>query len=421
MKRTTYKLPKFFLEVKTPGHPASIFLKYSFAPGQRISIYTGQRIAPDKWNPDQQRVKRNVTGAREINDILDAYHETALKAVRESRLNNTTLTTEELKVILKSRFSDQEEPKGFFDYWDQFVENESKLKDWSVRTIQKFNTIKSQLKHFEGTKQKKNKSFRIHLHQVNDVFFEEVIDFLRIAYDLRNITTQHYIKRIQWFLNWCIKKNLLPAGFRHSSIELKQAQKKVIYLDMDEIKHIYSMDIPASKNYLKRTRDIFIFQCLTGLRFSDIYNLKAADISGGSILVNTIKTGEAVDIELNDTTRAILDKYQDHQKATGQAFPVVQNAVYNRYLKELARMAGLDEKITLVHYMGSERKEETFEKWQLITTHTARRSFITNGLALGIGSEVIRSWTGHRSEASFKAYYEIVKARKRIDMDKYTI
>lgn len=84
-------------------------------------------------------------------------------------------------------------------------------------------------------------------------------------------------------------------------------------------------------------------------------------------------------------------------------------------------MAGLNEKVTLVHYQGNERIEETFEKWQLITSHTARRSFITNGLALGIGSEVIRSWTGHQSEKSFKVYYEIVKARKRTDMEKMSL
>ena len=118
---------------------------------------------------------------------------------------------------------------------------------------------------------------------------------------------------------------------------------------------------------------------------------------------------------------AIWNKYTDFQAATGRALPVPANQTYNFYLKELAKLAELNEKITLVFHKGGERKEETFFKHQLICSHTARRSFITNGLSLGIGSEVIRSWTGHRTDKAFQAYYEIIKAKKQSDIQKFKL
>lgn len=415
-KRTTYKEPKFYLDGKKDSDTAAIFLKYSFAPGQRISYFTGLRIERKKWSLEEQRVKRNVTGASDKNDLLKNFKTAAEAAVIESRLKKKPLTKETLKRVLDEVAGKTSTEKRFFDYFNEFVESESKLKAWTTGTLTKIKTIKTQLEAFE-----KNTAYKADLNEANEKLFEELIRFWQTEYNLRNSTIQVYMKLLRWFYKWSAKRGYTTEEFKDVKINLKQASQKVIFLDMDEIGLIYKVEIEDGKEYLKRTRDIFIFQCLTGLRFSDLHNLKASDINGDAIQVNTIKTGETIEIELNDTTRTILEKYQTHQDATGKALPVPVNQVYNRSLKELAQLAGLNSKITLVHYKGKERIEETFEKWQLITTHTARRSFITNGLALGIGSEVIRSWTGHQSERSFKAYYEIVKNRKRTDMDKMNL
>jgi integrase len=425
VKRTTYKEPKFYLDTKKEDKtdkPAPIFLKYTFAPGQRISYFTGLRIVPDNWHLENQRVKRNVTGGTEINDILDSLKAEAEKAVRESRLMKKTLTKEILKTILDTSTTKLKKSEiSFFDIFNQFVNSESKLRAWSISTLKKLNTIKTQLEAFEAHKRKHNRSYRIDINQLNERFFEELIEFWQTTYNLQNTTIQKYVRLLRWFLNWSAKKGYSTYSFKDIEIDLKQAKKKVIYLDMAEIGNINRLEIPESKEYLKRIRDIFVFHCLTGLRFSDIFNLKASDIKENVIFVTTIKTGEVIEIELNDTTRQIIEKYREHQAATGKAFPVPHNQVYNKFLKELAKLAGLKEPVTLVHYKGANRIEETFEKWQLICTHTARRSFITNGLTLGIGSEVIRSWTGHQSEKSFKDYYEIVRQRKRVDIEKFNL
>jgi integrase len=421
MKRTTYKEPKFYLDGKPDSSTAAIFLKYTFAPGQRITYFTGERVEKKNWDADKQRARRNSIRVTDINDKLDDIEKAAKKAVRESRLFERPLTKETLKKALDTAAGKAIIETGFFDHFEAFVRSESRLKSWTTGTLKKVQTVKGQLEAFEQWKQKSNRNYHINMSQVDERFINELIEFWLTEYNLRNSTIQVNIKWLRWFLQWCVKKGLTNEAYKSITVNLKQTSNKVIYLDMDEIRYIVTAPIPEGKEYLLRTRDIFVFQCLTGLRFSDLFKLKVTDIHGDTIHVNTIKTGEVIEIELNDTTRSILEKYKAHQEVTGKALPIPQNPVYNRFLKELARLAGLVEIVTLVHYRGNERIEETFEKWQLITTHTARRSFITNGLALGIGSEVIRSWTGHQSEKSFKVYYEIVKARKRTDMNKMSL
>lgn len=434
--RTEYKVPKFNLDgllAETEEKPKNgkneperkypIFLKYSFGGGKRIRYFTGQRIEASKWNFERQRVDRNVTGGSEINDILNTLFEAATRGVREAKLLRKELTVVELKTILDTaKGKEQTQKTSFFEVYDKFVNSESKLKSWTKGTLTKLATIREQLIQFEVDQAKTKKSYKIDLAGINETFFQELITFWQERYDLRNSTIQKNIHILRWFFNWCNSKELLTDKYKKVKIDLKGAEhRKIIYLDLAEIGKIYRLELPPQKKYLDRTRDIFVFACLTGLRFSDIYNLKASDIQNGVVKVTTKKTCENLEIDLNDTTSAILSKYTEHQAATGKALPVPVNQVYNKFLKELAELTGLNEKITLVHYQGAERIEKTYFKHQLICSHTARRSFITNGLAVGIGSEVLRSWTGHKSEESFRAYYEIIAERKKQDIQKLKI
>lgn len=422
-KRSDYGEPKFYLDKLNSDKLEPIFLRFTFAPGKRISYYTGERIAVKNWSLENQRVNRNVTGGSEINDILNVLFETAKKAVRQAKLLKKELTIDELKTILDTAIGKEQTQKtNFFDVYDRFVNSESVNKSWTIGTRKKIKTIRKQLIDFETYQAKKDKDFKIRLAAIDETFFQKLISFWQEEYDHRNTTIQKHVHILKWFFNWCNSKELMSDKFKKVKIDLKGAEKhKIIYLDLAEIGKIYRLEIPPQKHYLDRTRDIFVFGCLTGLRFSDIYNLKASDIQNGVVKVTAIKTGENLEIDLNDTTSAILAKYSEHQAATGKALPVPVNQVYNKFLKELAELTGLNERITLVYYQGAERIEKTYFKHQLICSHTARRSFITNGLAVGIGSEVLRSWTGHKSEKSFRAYYEIIAERKKQDIQKFKI
>lgn len=91
----------------------------------------------------------------------------------------------------------------------------------------------------------------------------------------------------------------------------------------------------------------------------------------------------------------------------------------NIYLKELGEAAGLNQMTRTLTFHGNERVEGYVPKWQLLTTHVARRTFVVTALQLGIAPEVIMRWTGHNSYESMKPYIAIVDELKRRSMAKF--
>ena len=110
--------------------------------------------------------------------------------------------------------------------------------------------------------------------------------------------------------------------------------------------------------YYDRVRDVFLFQCFTGLRYSDVFNLRRSDIKGDHIEVTTVKTSDSLIIELNNHSKAILDKYKDVAFEDDKVLPVITNQKMNDYLKELAELAGIDEPVRQTYYRGNERIDE---------------------------------------------------------------
>ena len=111
--------------------------------------------------------------------------------------------------------------------------------------------------------------------------------------------------------------------------KLKSTDKEVIFLTADELKKLMAYEIPAKKEHLDRVRDAFLFCCYSGLRHSDLFNLKRSDVHEDHISITTVKTAHSLRIELNDMTRAILDKYKDIPFKDNKALPVLTNQKKN--------------------------------------------------------------------------------------------
>jgi len=158
--------------------------------------------------------------------------------------------------------------------------------------------------------------------------------------------------------------------------------------------------------------------CFSGIRYSDTYNLKKSDIKDGFIEITTVKTADSLKIELNKMTSSILNKYSDIELPEGKALPVLSNTKMNKNLKELCQLAEINEPIRLTSYKGTQRIDEVFPKWQLIGTHTGRRTFICNMLSLGVPAEIVMKWTGHSDYSAMKPYIAIVDAAKKNAMSK---
>ena len=153
-----------------------------------------------------------------------------------------------------------------------------------------------------------------------------------------------------------------------------------------------------------------LFQCFTGPRYSDILSLKKEDIRAGTWHLRQQKTKNITQIPLNKYAISILAKYPDYE------LPVISNQKMNKYIKELCELAGIDETITIVKYRGNKRIEETKKKFEVVGTHTARRTFITLSLRKGMKPEVIMKITGHKSYKMFQKYLKIADDHTRKEM-----
>ena len=228
---------------------------------------------------------------------------------------------------------------------------------------------------------------------------------------------------IRWYLRWA-HNNGYYRGKSHDTFRPKfkgisPESKEVIYLSTDELEKMRKYEFGTKYKALERVRDVFLFCCYTGLRYSDVAKLKKTDLRKNSIHIVTQKTIDGLDIEYNRYSQEILDKYKDVKFTGGTALPVISNQKMNDQLKVIGEMSKIDAPVRVVFFRGNERVEEVYYKWQLLTTHCGRRTFVVTALQLGIPAEVIMRWTGHSSYNAMKPYVKIVDRLKKESMSKF--
>lgn len=184
---------------------------------------------------------------------------------------------------------------------------------------------------------------------------------------------------------------------KYKKIENKLKAEPKEYLTEEEIDKIYQLELTGRK---KVVRDIFIVQCHLGQRISDM-SLETAIIREDEIELIQKKTSQSVTIPLlTPIVKEILSEYN-------YSFPhniVTDRVNLNGTIKEIVKEAGINQICMEKKQIGTEIKVNKKEKWKLITTHTARHSFITNMLLRGHSKELIKKITGHLTDSAFEIY-----------------
>ena len=401
-----------------------IRMRVNFA-SKRIEFTTGYRIDSAKWDADKQRVKNGCSNklkqsASEINASLLEYYTEIQSIFKRFEVEDVMPTPEQIKEAfnaLHKPVSEEPKPKkealpcDFFQVFDDFVEDCGRQNNWTDSTFEKFAAVKNHLTNFrEG---------------LTFEFFDErglndYVGYLRDVKEMRNTTIGKQLSFLKWFLRWAFKKGVHQNNAYDSyKPKLKSTQKKIIFLTWDELNRLREFKIPSNKQALERVRDVFLFQCFTGLRYSDVFNLRRSDIKGDHIEVTTVKTSDSLIIELNKHSKEIIEKYKDVAFEDGKVLPVITNQKMNDYLKELAELAGIDEPVRQTYYRGNERIDEVTPKYALLGTHAGRRTFICNALALGIPPQVVMKWTGHSDYKAMRPYIDIADDIKANAMSKF--
>ena len=244
--------------------------------------------------------------------------------------------------------------------------------------------------------------------------------FLSTKLKMLNSTVDNQISFLKWFLRWSYEKNYHKVNdYQSFRPRLKNTQKKIIFLTQEEVAAITNLTIPATKQYLERVRDVLLFCCYTGLRYSDVANLRRSDVKENHIEITTVKTSDSLVIELNRHSRAIIEKYSDVNFKGDKVLPVISNQKMNEYVKELGELAEINTPIRITQYIGNDRIDTIYPKYELLSTHTGRKTFICTALALGIPPHVVMKWTGHSDYKAMKPYIDIADSIKAAAMTKF--
>ena len=400
-----------------------IRMRVNFA-SKRIEFTTGYRIDAAKWDTDKQRVRNGCTNrlkqsASEINASLLGYYTEVQEIFKKFEVEEIMPTPEQIKEAFNALHKPIEEevkprnstPNAFYKVFDEFVRDCGRQNDWTDSTYEKFAAVKNHLMNFRDG---------LTFDFFDEKGLNDYVTYLRDVKEMRNSTIGKQLSFLKWFLRWAFKKGLHQNNAYDSyKPKLKSTQKKIIFLTWEELNKLREFEIPAAKQALDRVRDVFLFQCFTGLRYSDVFNLRRSDIKCDHIEVTTVKTSDSLIIELNKHSKAILDKYKDVAFEDDKVLPVITNQKMNDYLKELAELAGIDESVRQTYYRGNERIDEVTPKYALLGTHAGRRTFICNALALGIPPQVVMKWTGHSDYKAMKPYIDIADDIKANAMSKF--
>jgi integrase len=392
--------------------PQIIYVGYRFGKDQLI-YPTGLKITPDYWNFKNTRVKHILSNPHPnrdlINNKLDNIENFINYTAQRFQLNEPP--TELTKNILKSELDNYLNPPKvvtvtFFDFIQGFMDDcktGKKLNDgmrMAERTIKNYGTGFSGLKEYEAYTGE-----TITFESLNRKFWQEYVHYLTMVKKYKINTIGSYQKYLIVFLReskranlWQDKDNLLDDA------KILTENPVDVYLNKIEIAKIEQLDL-SNNERLDKVRDLFLIGLNTGFRVSDwlqvtLENIQITGKENAYIEITQTKTKTIATTPLRPIVKTIIEKYKNQ-------LPIISEQKINQYLKELCQMAGINQKVKTTSTIEGGQQIEFFEKWEQVTTHTARRSFATNMFRDGFNPTLIMKATGHGTEKNFRRYLKL--------------
>jgi integrase len=388
--------------------PVQCYIRWD---NRRLKYYTREKIQSKYWEDRKEskkyrRAKAAMTGAPEFNLRLDNFGATVKEVFRkyQNDHNHASPTKHELRELLDKRFRRKTAaPATFVHYFEEFI-SQSKTglrinpvngKPITKNTIKTYVTTYKHLLAFEAATRR-----TINFSDITAQFHANYN-----AYLLKDLKLSTNAIAKEWQIIKLVLNDATDRGantnlaYKGKAFTITREKPDNIYLTWAEIEEIEKLDLSKEKR-LEAVRDLFLVGCCTGLRFSDWPNITPEKIIDDKIHITQTKTGHPVVIPLHEIAEKILTKYH-------YILPrVISNQKANQYLKEIgSRIGGLQKKTSKTMTKGGMATVKTLEKWERITTHTARRSFATNlYLEDEVSTLAIMHITGHKTEKAFMKY-----------------
>lgn len=367
----------FILKDPSAKKSTLIYLTYYFN-GRRLKISTGEKILPSHWNKVKHRPRANAPLSEQLTIFLDRMEARTKEVHLTMKAQQKTINPHSLAVAITT------DPTSYTleSFFQHFMDNAKYHKNGSYHSALRLLSKFSGPREFEDIDSRWYENYQAFLEKSN----------YKAGYIAKNISI------IQEVLAEAKRQGIIThieKGYRKPSED-----SEAIYLSVDELLKIYGIELPGN---LDRVRNRFIIGAFSGLRFSDSSKITHESIRQGLIFDKNIKTGTRVVIPTHWSIEQIM---ADHP---GGLPPSISSQKTNKYLKEIGKRAGIDDAIIINKTIGGKVVAQRHKKYELITTHTARRSAITNLVLAGIPTQTIMLISGHKEHKSFQKYVKISK------------
>lgn len=396
---------KFFI-VKSKNKYTTIHVRFWDSKRIDQKSKTGLTVHADEWSETKQRVKpKSISKNKDfINNQLDLIERHIFDSYNIDYNSKKYISEKWLKETIQNffgRVEENENYKIYFVKWvERFVDNApSRIyngKPLAARTIQNYTSTLNKLKDFE-----KFQKYKYRFEDIDLKFHNAFVNYCSKELKLNNNSIGTLIARIKTFCN-NIELDGFPINpkYKHRDFSIPTSETEDIYLNEFEIQKIYDHDFKETE-YLDNAKDLFIIGLRTGLRISDINKITKDNLVNDKIInITTQKTNTNLYIPIHPQFREIL------KKRNGSFPRIISDQKFNKYIKLICEEVGIKNKVYGAKINEKTKRKESglYSKYELVTSHTCRRSFATNLFKANFDNSTIMKATGHKSEKEFLKY-----------------
>ncbi|GAA4000836.1 site-specific integrase [Hymenobacter fastidiosus] len=390
----------------------TVYVQYVYK-SQNHYYSTGKKISPDEWNAGHQKVAGTSDEVKKLNAALSNHLSTVNRIIADADHHGIPATPgyvrEQLKAVAAAKAAPhqatailEEKPAyNLLTLFAEYIEQTKAAK--AVGTVKHYRSTLNHLRSYATTRKTE-----LPFDRVDVRLYHDLVDYFITECQLSNGTINNQLKRVKAVMGHAVELGLTENRSYERFKLLDYTENDIVYLTQEEFQIIVTSDLSMNER-LDRVRDLFVLGCTTALRFSDLNKVSVDQVRDGVLTVRQQKTREWVYIDLNQYSRNILQKYPN-------GLPRISEQKYNKYLKELGQVCGIDSSIQVVRIQGTKRIEEIVPKYELMTSHIARKTFTTLSLAADMPVPVIKQYTGHSSDKTFQRYAKVTDKLKRDHM-----
>lgn len=370
-----------------------IYFYISFQ-GTETKIPSKLDIEKQFWNKEKGRAKSNFELATQINTFLEVKINLVQAYFIKTKIMEQDVNDQKIKLLMKEALNEhslnqKNGDANFYQFYEEQIVLWEGVKKESTLTLYK-ETL-SVLKQFRP---------QVTFKDINLQFVESLNHYLLNTRKNTFGGAENKHKHLKAVIRSAKKKGLIEHyAYEHFSI--RRSQPRQIFLDIKELKQLEDLEIPSEMTGVRKYRDLFVLCCYTGLRYSDLRNLRKENLINNSLSFSMEKTKKPVVIPLSLKAKAIIEEYKDH---------IDNKADYLLPVPCYGRVRHLLYKLNKIYPVNKN-----------LTTHVARHTFASLAVHHNINLKVIQDLMGHSNISQTAQYAKTTSEQLKNAIEKFDI